>query len=620
MDNNQTDASANTDSQRRSLRRRSLLATNPNASPSPIPEAVKTQRSTSKRKKVDNDDASSQSSAQAPTAKKTPAESAKHNWKIGSILEARDAHMNWYKARVIQLDEANSRVKIHYLGWNARYDQWLEVNSDAIRPLADEEPEKVAPKVEEMVRDEVVKENEPSERFEIGSRVLAKWIDNQFYAATVGRHVLKNETLYYEVRFEDGVKKQIRFNNAKKLSDEEYERIKQSLAETPKKSDGEVKGESLETEKDKGIVEDSQDSQKAKEGEVQPSEVVNEPKVAEVRKSSRVKRVRTFSDDYLNESLTKSGDGAKSAKIRKVENGGVVKEKEDGRKKEAPLGGFLKSLSAMKPSRNRSKESVQESVEPDEEMVVSSEQVSASTSVLMPIEEEKEADVGKMTIVEVPKEVEAVRKTPVKVQSLLSQVSEASTASQPSQSTFNASNSIACKFADCKKTFRKQSLLDYHIKYHHYEDGRVVEAKNRKRKQSVNDEVANEKPKDVEKTKKGKGDAAEEMEDPYEVISCKCGRTTSEGFMIQCEKCFCWQHGDCMHISEANLPQVYLCWVCEEHREPKRKDFNFESWLSNEKLNEVNPRAKQFLNDCSQMVLNFRQMKYSYECITSYIE
>jgi hypothetical protein len=47
-----------------------------------------------------------------------------------------------------------------------------------------------------------------------------------------------------------------------------------------------------------------------------------------------------------------------------------------------------------------------------------------------------------------------------------------------------------------------------------------------------------------------------------DVVHCVCGDNTDEGFMIQCEQCLCWQHGDCIGISKASLPKQYLCCFC----------------------------------------------------------
>ena len=138
---------------------------------------------------------------------------------------------------------------------------------------------------------------------------------------------------------------------------------------------------------------------------------------------------------------------------------------------------------------------------------------------------------------------------------------------------------IQCHFAECKKSFRKQSLLDYHLKYHHYantaaattapsvagvnQGGRRRRASTQHQQHQSSDDVvddeerANEVDDEVEEEE-------EEEEDPYEVIHCKCGSQSSLGFMIQCEICLCWQHGECASIRSAEcVPAKYLCWVCE---------------------------------------------------------
>ena len=36
---------------------------------------------------------------------------------------------------MIELDGEDQTVLIHFEGWNARYDEWLEMTSDRLRPL-----------------------------------------------------------------------------------------------------------------------------------------------------------------------------------------------------------------------------------------------------------------------------------------------------------------------------------------------------------------------------------------------------------------------------------------------------------------------------------------------------
>lgn len=46
-------------------------------------------------------------------------------------------------------------------------------------------------------------------------------------------------------------------------------------------------------------------------------------------------------------------------------------------------------------------------------------------------------------------------------------------------------------------------------------------------------------------------------------IRCVCRTEDDAGFMIQCDTCGVWQHGDCVHISQADVPEHYYCDFCE---------------------------------------------------------
>ncbi|XP_056020790.1 uncharacterized protein LOC125649572 isoform X3 [Ostrea edulis] len=50
-------------------------------------------------------------------------------------------------------------------------------------------------------------------------------------------------------------------------------------------------------------------------------------------------------------------------------------------------------------------------------------------------------------------------------------------------------------------------------------------------------------------------------EEEEEVIRCVCGIFRDEGLMIQCEKCFIWQHCDCMKVK--GEVDNYLCELCQ---------------------------------------------------------
>lgn len=53
------------------------------------------------------------------------------------------------------------------------------------------------------------------------------------------------------------------------------------------------------------------------------------------------------------------------------------------------------------------------------------------------------------------------------------------------------------------------------------------------------------------------GEAADSGE-----IRCICGIDTDDGFTIQCETCFVWQHALCVNIQPSNVPDIYLCEQC----------------------------------------------------------
>jgi hypothetical protein len=52
--------------------------------------------------------------------------------------------------------------------------------------------------------------------------------------------------------------------------------------------------------------------------------------------------------------------------------------------------------------------------------------------------------------------------------------------------------------------------------------------------------------------------------DEGSITRCVCGdNEDQEGFMIQCDKCHVWQHGDCVGIlGEHDSPEKYFCEEC----------------------------------------------------------
>jgi c-di-GMP-binding flagellar brake protein YcgR len=39
-----------------------------------------------------------------------------------------------YQAKIVDIDEEEHMVMIHFDGWNQRYDEWIKMNSEKLRP------------------------------------------------------------------------------------------------------------------------------------------------------------------------------------------------------------------------------------------------------------------------------------------------------------------------------------------------------------------------------------------------------------------------------------------------------------------------------------------------------
>jgi hypothetical protein len=51
-------------------------------------------------------------------------------------------------------------------------------------------------------------------------------------------------------------------------------------------------------------------------------------------------------------------------------------------------------------------------------------------------------------------------------------------------------------------------------------------------------------------------------EDDAGITRCICGFEEESDFMIFCERCRTWQHGDCVGVLEKSVPENYVCYAC----------------------------------------------------------
>ena len=55
--------------------------------------------------------------------------------RIGDKLEACDSYSTWYRAKVVDLcgSGADFKLKVHFMGWNQRYDEWIRADAMRLR-------------------------------------------------------------------------------------------------------------------------------------------------------------------------------------------------------------------------------------------------------------------------------------------------------------------------------------------------------------------------------------------------------------------------------------------------------------------------------------------------------
>jgi hypothetical protein len=71
---------------------------------------------------------------------------------VGARLEAQDLYKNWYPARVVEVDDEDRDVLIHFEGWNQRHDEWIEFESPRLRPALSEEKQDTRVKINNRVQ------------------------------------------------------------------------------------------------------------------------------------------------------------------------------------------------------------------------------------------------------------------------------------------------------------------------------------------------------------------------------------------------------------------------------------------------------------------------------------
>ncbi|XP_033124912.1 PHD finger protein 20-like protein 1 isoform X1 [Anneissia japonica] len=119
----------------------------------------------------------------------------------GIKVEAMDYLNNWYAAKIVRVDWDAQEVQIHFEGWNARYDEWLDFHSERLRPVP-----------RQSNRRDSFNEGQ-LRKYKPGEQVLARWTDCRFYPAKI----ISNNNGSYQVLFYDGIKKNVQAINIRDI-------------------------------------------------------------------------------------------------------------------------------------------------------------------------------------------------------------------------------------------------------------------------------------------------------------------------------------------------------------------------------------------------------------------
>jgi len=584
--------------------------------------------------------------------------------------------------------------------------------------------------------------DESQNKYAIGQKICAKWIDENYYPAVVIRHLMKMSVLYYEVKFYDGIKKLIRFNNTRDISEEEtrlyfdlpnknqhavststvektaeMSQVNESVSisnesgiitEEKRRAEAELllsiqnpqlKAETsievVETQPEITLSEKNLERKINKKGIIDSQQTVNSAGNTEtakndssLRKSSRVKRLKTYKDEivfyssttiaYMDEPTSQDLLNVYSKQKKRVSTSAIetpalevrtptekesnndqsienlnrsniksshikIPDSESTKKIQKyfqllkPTTGVKKTSANRHKTQSNQNEISDETYSPTDKKKKTKRPVSDLQRKLLKQRKEKKQQIIQKLIessqITLKKQQELLEKqlkrhqhmklkkkmlkmirkqkqqqqrlnfgqnlssdcvSAIKssIQPIISplatdsvQFNLAANTSlniQPMLSTFQKSyqnsnslllNSdllpIRCNFSNCDKTFRKQSLLEYHLKYHHYVDVNLfnnfdsnmsncelnnLKTTNKKVKSRNNSTSVDSKQEpivDEESTLKTSRNSVlslletdgmeydmqldEEEDDPYDVVHCSCGNHKSDGFMVQCK-------------------------------------------------------------------------------------
>ncbi|XP_051515279.1 PHD finger protein 20-like isoform X2 [Myxocyprinus asiaticus] len=448
---------------------------------------------------------------------KTPPHRRGITFEVGAQLEARDSLKNWYAASIEKIDYEDEKVLIHYRQWSHRYDEWFNWSSPYLRPV-----ERI------QLRKQGLSERQTAPGFYVNQKVLASWSDCRYYPAKI---LSRDKDGFYTVKFFDGVVKTVKGikvkpfhkessdgkNNqrARKRGDQNGKEWKpkengnsRSNGSRHSTSDQDGESESEGDEEDSMVIFESRKLQNGRVRESTANEKVNEsgPDSAEQKEKPPSDEIKTeLFENEKGENKTEKKDnktekkemngGQKEEKPKALQNG---VDKSEGGKKEEQASDDSPSL----PRRTRSRMADEKDVErpigpelrkrrastgqtpPSKRSRANSSTDRNSRSQIKPAKsdsvpetfENKDGPTCPAGNAAPTEEAESRPELALKQQVHLPTSNKYSreplyrvikNQPPPILSIELDHNPFKCKITDCLKSFRKASLLHYHMKYYH---------------------------------------------------------------------------------------------------------------------------------------------------------
>ncbi|XP_064779033.1 PHD finger protein 20-like isoform X3 [Oncorhynchus masou masou] len=411
---------------------------------------------------------------------KTPPDRRGITFEVGAQLEARDNLKNWYQASIEKIDYEDEKVLIHYRQWSHRYDEWFDWTSPYLRPL-----DRI------QLRREGLQDKRPSSVFRVNEKVLACWVDCHYYPAKV-LEVKRDAS--YTVKFFDGVVKTLKPNKVKPYKKENGKARERDRTQREQSSRKEENGKALSDESKSGSSDlDGESNGEEKERREDGEEKTLNGNFETCGQKGSLNGEKGAGGGEREEPQTKENGQVVQTKSEdvNVEGERVMRStKQQGEKKEECASGQSPQLprgNRYRPSEESQRELRKRRVSlvqmpppkrrrPDtskdrnsQSQQAGSDSVPASPA-LTPDQTNTQipTDAG----IEAPSDIESILKRQVHLPTTHKYSREPlyrviKNQPPPILSIELDHNPFKCKAPGCLKSFRKASLLHYHVKYYH---------------------------------------------------------------------------------------------------------------------------------------------------------